>query len=191
GVGGLGMAANVGAAPAGAGLMSGADPAPLAAYVYDNSPDNEAVYDASFYFNPNGFESGDTPVDVFVGLDQNSLPVFGIQYEKEDAEQELRAWVLQGGKQVFTQSVKVPDGEHLVELAWVSDAKAKFSLFLDDKLVGTVTGDTSGHLLNEDLMGVVTGVTKSTSGSMYFDEFTSSRTLGVANNKVFLPWMNK
>jgi len=191
GVGGLGMAANVGAAPAGAGLMSGADPAPLAAYVFDNSPDNETVYDASFYFNPNGFESGDEPVDVFVGQDQDGQTIFGVQYEKEGAEQELRAWVLQSGDKVYTGSVKVADGEHLVELAWVSDAKAKFSLFLDEKLVGTVTGDTSGHLLNEVLMGVVTGVSKNTSGSMYFDEFTSSRVLGVANNKVFLPWLNK
>ena len=33
---------------------------------------------------------------------------------------------------------------HQIEVAWASDAKAKFSLFVDEKLVGTVTGDTSG-----------------------------------------------
>ncbi len=99
--------------------------------------------------------------------------------------------MLQGGEKVFVGDAKVSNGTHLIEVAWLSDVKAKFSLFLDDQLVGTVTGDTSGHMLNEVLLGAVIGLTAASSGSMYFDEFTSSRVNGVANNKVFLPWMNK
>ncbi len=78
--GGLGMAAPAPVVPAAA--LSAETLLP--SYVYDTSPDNEAVYDASFYFNPNGFDTGDGPVDIFVGLDQDSLPVFGVQYEQDE-----------------------------------------------------------------------------------------------------------
>ncbi len=187
-VGGLGMAAPAPAA-GGAGLAS-VEPA-LPAYVYDNSPVNEAIYDANFLFNPNGFESGDEPVDIFVGLDQDSLPIFGVQYEKEDAEQELRAWVLQGEEKVFVGDAQLTSAAHQIEVAWVSDAKGKFSLFVDEKLVGTVTGDTSGHKVNLVMLGAVTGLSANSSGSLFFDVFTSTRINGTANNKIFLPWMTK
>jgi hypothetical protein len=185
---GLGMAAPAPLQQA-AGLAA-AEPV-LPSYVYDNSPDNETAYDASFYFNPNGFITPDGPVDIFVGLDQNGVAIFGVQYEGEDEEQELRAWVLQDENMVFVGDVKVSNASHLIELAWLSGGKAKFSLFFDEQLVGTVTGNTSTHLLNQVMLGAVTGLTAESIGSLYFDEFTSSKIDGSASNKIFFPWLRK
>jgi FtsP/CotA-like multicopper oxidase with cupredoxin domain len=162
---------------------------PQPAYVYDTTPDAEVSYDASFYFDPNGANSGDSPVDIFTGLDQSGHPIFGIQF-KNDASAPgsyaIRGWILHNGEQVFTQWSSITDEAHKIEVAWLSGTHSGFSLFLDSFLAATVAGDTSAYKLDEILLGPSLGLTANTSGTLYFDEFTSSRISAVQYNS-YLP----
>ena len=53
------------------------------AYVIDLTPNGETRYDASFAFNSHGASSPDGPIDIFVGLDQNAQPTFGVQFQTD------------------------------------------------------------------------------------------------------------
>ena len=156
--------------------------APQPAYVYDNSPEGELSYDASFYFDPNSTNSGGEPIDIFTGLDQNGQPAFGIQYEVEGSEYQIRGWAMQNGVPVYMDWVYIADAPQEIEVAWLSDANAGFSLFVDGRLTGTVIGDTSAYQLDEVLLGPSSNLAAGASGTMYFDEFTSSRLSAVLHN---------
>jgi len=175
--GALGMAAPLGnVAPAQANMP--AEPQP--AYVYDTSPNGVAGYDASFYFSPNGSTSGDDPIDIFVGLDQSKQPIFGIQYQLEDLNAyQVRGWALQNGVQVFTEWVTITNAAHKLELAWTAGPYGGLSMYVDDTLATTITGNSSGQTLSEVLLGAVSGLSWNSSGTLYFDEFTSSQANGV------------
>jgi FtsP/CotA-like multicopper oxidase with cupredoxin domain len=153
------------------------------AYLYDLSPIDQISYDASFYFNPDNTNSGDSPVNIFVGLDQNGQPAFGVEYQALGVNSfQLRAWMMENGEEVFTNwdVFTTPDAEdlinatHKIEAAYQSDAHGGFSLYIDDVLFETLNGDTSATHLSEVLLGPSLGVNETSTGTMYFDEFTSS-----------------
>ena len=158
------------------------------AYVYDTSPNAEVIYDANFYFNPNKTVSDD-PLDIFLGLDQNGQPIFGIQYLSVDSSSILlRAWVLQNGIPQYTgwdvfatEPGHQPAGTitHKLDVAWTASAQAGFSFYVDDNLFASLSGDTSAYRLDEVVLGPSLGLSDGASGSMYFDEFTSSRFIGI------------
>jgi FtsP/CotA-like multicopper oxidase with cupredoxin domain len=176
----LGLAATLGAAPA---------------YVADHTPTSDQWYTASFYLDPNG-ASSTTPVDVFLGLDTSGNPIFGVQYQSLPSNgYELRAWVLQNGTQVYTDWVKFTFDEtedavhsaHKIDIGWQSGAKAGFSFYIDDNLVTTLVGDTSASQMDVAVLGPSLGVSSTASGTMYFDEFSSSQVNGVQLYPLFLP----
>jgi hypothetical protein len=74
---------------------------------------------------------------------------------------------------------------HKIDVAWKSGASVGFSLYIDDNLFATLTGDTSAYQLYEVLLGPSMGLTAGASGTLYFDEFTSSQLNGVLYN-IFL-----
>jgi hypothetical protein len=167
-----------------------------AAYVYETTPNNGTMYDASFYFNPRNARS-DSPVDIFVGLDQNGQPTFGVQFQSEYTNTfKLRGWVMRNGEYAFTTwdvlTVKPPEEPedapsttHKVEVAWLSGISGGFSLYIDAVLFASLDGDTSAYQLDEVLLGPSIGVTAGASGTMHFDEFTSSQVNGVQYNLYF------
>ena len=159
------------------------------AYVFDTSPNGVASYDASFYFSPNGSASGEDPVDIFVGLDQNGQPAFGIQYQLEDTQAstyEVRSWVVVNGDKVFSDWTPISNGAHKLEAAWRSGS---LSLYTDDNLSATLAGASGEQKLSEVFLGAVSGLSGSTSGTLYFDEFTSSQLNGVQFNS-YIPLIN-
>ena len=184
-----GMAAVLGAGGVPAQVAGAAVPQP--AYVFDASPERETIYSAGFYFNPNSSRTGDRPVDIFVALSPTSQPVFGLQYEQDDSNSdsgEIRAWVMQAGRQVFTDWFDATNAPHSFQLAWRSETEAGFSLFMDGVLVDTLTGNTSAYLVDEVRLGPSNGLNAGSNGVMYFDEFVSSRANGV-QYKFYLPSM--
>jgi FtsP/CotA-like multicopper oxidase with cupredoxin domain len=157
------------------------------AYVYDNSPAAEVMYDANFYFNPNKAVT-DSPVDIFIGLDQNGQPLFGVQYQSVDANTfQLRTWAMIGADPVYSnwdEFATAPGSNlaamtHKLDVAWASGASAGLSFYVDDHLYQTLSGDTSAFQLEEVVLGPSLGLDAGASGTMYFDEFTSSRLLGL------------
>jgi hypothetical protein len=171
------------------GMVSTIGPEGEPAYVYDTSPNAEVMYDGNFYFNPNNAVTG-SPVDIFLGLDQNGQPVFGVQYQYIDTNTfQLRAWVLHNGIpdytnwDVFTTEPgedEAPATTHKIDVAWTSGVTGGFSFYVDDHLFASLDGDTSAYQLEEVVLGPSLGLSSGASGSMYFDEFTSSRLIGIS-----------
>jgi FtsP/CotA-like multicopper oxidase with cupredoxin domain len=195
--GALGMAA--GMAPG--GMVMGIEPmaGPQPAYVFDSSPEAETLYDANFYFNPNGAITGETPVDIFSSLEILSDPisgneegtqlVFGVQFEHEafvGAPYELTGWVMQNGERIYTESVSVSNAPHLIEVAWNSAVEGGLSLLVDEFVAGSVSVDTSSYVVDQVMLGPSSTLSGSALGTMFFDEFTSSRLAGVTYMR-FLP----
>jgi hypothetical protein len=170
------------------------------AYVYDLSPNGEVMYDANFYFNPNQAVTAN-PVDIFLGIDQNGQPIFGVQYQYLDPLSfAVRSWFMNNGIPEFSSwdvIVAEDPGEdepvaltHKIDVSWVSGQKAGFSFYVDDRLASTMTGDTSASQMEEAILGPALGLSAGDIGSMYFDEFTSSRLVGVTYENL-LPVLNK
>ncbi len=191
-MGANGGAQGMAAAVAPAALMPSGPSAAQPAYVYDTSPSGETNYDASFFFNPNGAVTGDDPVNIFAGLNQDGLPIFGVQVQNDEqpSSYQVRGWVLQNGEKVFTSWSKISNDAHRIELAWNSGGNAGFSLYVDDGLALSVMGDTSAYQLYEALLGPSMGLSANSSGTMYFDEFTSSR-ISAASYSLFLTTVAK
>jgi hypothetical protein len=170
------------------------------AYMYDLTPNGLATYDANFYFNPNNTTSGDKPVDIFLGLDQNGQPAFGVQYQSLGTNSfQLRGWMMLNGEPVYTdwnlfktdEQEDAVNATHKVEVAYLSDAKGGLSLYIDDVHFAILKGDTSATMLNEALLGPSLGVNPTSSGTMYFDEFTSSQINGLQIiSSFYLPLIN-
>jgi FtsP/CotA-like multicopper oxidase with cupredoxin domain len=155
---------------------------PAAAYVFDTSPNHEVSYDASFWFNPNGSDSGSNTVDIFTGLDEAAQPAFGIQYQLDQSQEEgyqIRGWVMHNGVKDFTQWAPVANAAHYIEAAWLSGVPVGFSVYVDDHLIGTSTGNTSSQKLAQVWLGPLNGLSGTTSGTLYFDDFSSTRVNGV------------
>jgi hypothetical protein len=152
------------------------------AYLVDNTPDAEASYDASFYFDPNGAvtgSAGDDYVVIFAGINLSGQHIFAVQYKSHGAgEGYVSAWFMQDGTTVSTGEFEVTDGPHKIEIAWQSDASGGLSLYIDDRLCKTLRGNTGTHLLDQVHLGPSV-VPAATSGTLFFDEFDSNRASGI------------
>ena len=147
-----------------------------AAYMIDNTPNLEAAYNSKFFFNPMGAISGEGPVEIFVGLTETDEPIFGVQYLHEgvDYPYQLRAWILQNGEKVYTNNAAITNTWCQIDLSWRSGIEGDFSLVVDEKNIGTLYANTDAYKLDQILLGPSMGLTASTAGPMYFDEFTST-----------------
>ncbi len=167
--------------------INGAAPA----YVVDQSPGGAASYHASFYFNPNGFDTLADSVDIFTGVAAGSNAIFGVQFERSAGGPEIRGWVLDNGVQTFTAWHHVNDAAQNIELVWLGQNDATFSLAVDGVVLETLTGlNTSAYLLSEVWLGPSAGLTSGMTGNLYFDGF-SSRLEIVNYNQIFLPVISR
>jgi FtsP/CotA-like multicopper oxidase with cupredoxin domain len=158
----LGMAADLSSEPA---------------YVLDGTPEYEADYGASFWFNPNGASTGGAEHDIFVGYDLSGTPIFGIQYEHNTVTSyEVRAWVRHQNDQVFTDWYDISNGPNYLEIHWESGLDTAFGLYVDDVLQQSLEGvNTSAYLVDEVTLGPSMNLKTRMSGTEYFDEFSSRR----------------
>jgi FtsP/CotA-like multicopper oxidase with cupredoxin domain len=157
-------------------------PAPEPAYVYDTTVNHETQYDASFMFSPNGSDSGSSLVDIFTGQDDTGQPVFGVQYQidlDKEAAYHIRGWAMQGGQKVFTPVVDISNAAHYIEVAWKANTRGGLVIYVDNTQTVTIPGTTGGQTLSKVLLGPSSGMTSTTSGKIYLDDFSSSRLDGV------------
>ena len=98
---------------------------------------------------------------------------------------QIRSWVQQNGNPAFSSWFQIANLGTWLEVSWVSGINAGFSLYENDFLLQTLTGDTSGRQLLDAVLGP-SGNLSGASGIMYFDDFTSSTLNGVGYN-TYLP----
>lgn len=162
-----------------------------AAYVVDQTPMDEADYHASFLFNPNDADTAGSSHNLLLGLNADSTPILGIQFETGAGGPEVRGWVRSGGVETFTNWHHVANATQRIGLAWHSGADATFDLLIDGQVVETLGGlDTTASRLEEVRLGASSGMAAGMTGTEYLDSFTSSRTLA-PSHVVFLPLIRR
>ncbi len=155
-------------------------------FVQDDSPSNEDRYRARFYFDPNGFDPGES-------VDHRRTRLF-ILFE-EAPTRRVAALVLRrlGGayslmgrarlddnSQANTAFFPIADGPHFVELDWrrasgPAASDGSFEMWLDGVSVATLSNlDSSVSSVDFVRLGALS-VKTAASGTLYWDEFESRR----------------
>ena len=171
--------------PAGAGNQGLAARLPggrrnAAAFVTDTSPAAETGYHAQFAFDPHSLRTGTAPaVTVFSGR-SGTGGVFAVQLRRTAAGRQLRGVLdLSHGRTRAGAWRTVPAGAHTLTVDWLAashDRAASLRLAVDGA-TSQVTGCGRPRPGVESVrLGVVSGFTRTSAGTAWFDEFSSSRT---------------
>ena len=146
-------------------------------YVTDNTPINETSYHARFYLHPNGTSPRGSAHDIFVGREASGATIFRVQYRRTTSGlYQIRGAVLRSGGTSYTGWQTITNAPHAIEIAWQSSVSASFSLYIDGVLKQTLSGlNTSARKLESVLLGPSSGLTRSMSGTEYYDAFVSGR----------------
>jgi hypothetical protein len=152
-------------------------------YVLDSSPSAEATYHARFYFAPNSISvPKNKPHDVFIGRNSSGSAIFKLQLQAASGNYQLRGVILLGnGKTTTSNWFTIGNFGHAVEIAWQAASTAKgsdgsLSLWIDGTLMQTRSGIANGGYRLEEVLLGPQNIPAGSSGSEYFDAFSSSRT---------------
>jgi hypothetical protein len=155
-------------------------------FVQDDSPDDERRYRARFYFDPNGFDPGETQgrfrTRLFIAFEEApTRRLAAIVLRRQSGVYSLMGRCrLDDNAQANTPFVPVSDGPHAIELRWrrSSDPDApdgECELFVDGSSVALLTGlDNSISAVDFVRMGALS-VKVGATGTMFWDEFVSRR----------------
>ncbi len=158
-------------------------------FVTDSSPAAETSYHASFMFNANSLASGTASgsnLTIFDGQTAGGGGIFALQFHRTGGPTPVnQVWVIMtrsGGTTTGT-AVTLPGGSHLIQLDWLAGpatgaAAGSLVLKVDGAQVSALTGNSSNLRLEAVRLGVTAGVTNGTNastGSAWFDGFTSTR----------------
>ncbi|HEX2911228.1 MAG TPA: multicopper oxidase family protein [Chloroflexia bacterium] len=146
------------------------------AYVQDNSPANESVYNARFYFNPNGAAFNGTTISLFQALNASNTVVARVELRLNNGIYQVRAGVLKNnGTTSYTAWTNVSNASHLLEIDWSAGTNATLNFSVDGSAVQPVTGvANTNYRVDTVRLGVVTGTLRN--APLYFDGFSSSKT---------------
>lgn len=169
--------------PAGAGNQGLAARLPggrrnAAAFVTDTSP-AETGYHARFAFDPHSLRTGTAPaVTVFSGRSSTG-GVFAVQLRRTAAGRQLRGVLDLSHDRTRAGAWRtVRAGAHTLTVDWLAashDRAASLRLAVDGA-TSQVTGWGGPARLESVRLGVVSGFTRTSAGTAWFDEFSSSRT---------------
>jgi len=157
------------------------------AYLSSLLPSGETRFLASFYWDPNGTDTGSQAHDILVGLN-GGTPVFGIQAESAAlGGYRLRGWVLDNGIATYTGWFDLTDQAHALAILWNASPKGLFSLTIDNVKVEELTGvNTGAYVLHEILLGPSGNLDPIASGIEYFDGWRAARTV-----QMYLPTVRR
>jgi hypothetical protein len=155
-------------------------------YVQDDSPQDETVYSARFYFDTNGFDPGEARghrrVRLFVAFEENPLRrLTAVVLRRVNGAYGVMGRVrLADNSQADTGFFPISDGPHFIELAWERASSpgannGSYWLWLDGLPVASLSGlDNSGSRIDFARLGALS-VKPGGSGTLYLDEFESRR----------------
>ena len=156
---------------------------PGAGYLTDNTPIGERSYHARFAFNRNTLTSG-TNVNTALSLLQGRSAtgqVFSLDYRLSGTTAQVRTVMSRSGTTALTGAwVSLTSGPHRLQVDWVSGPATgtypgSLKLSVDDSVKSTQTGNTSTLQIETAWLGVSAGMSSSSSGTAFFDSFTSTR----------------
>ncbi|MCL4561972.1 MAG: multicopper oxidase domain-containing protein [Chloroflexi bacterium] len=169
-----------GGAQAGSYLMRAQVSGGASGYVQDNTPFVDGSYHARFYFNPNGYSTGNgnNPgvVTIFNGLNSTGTAIFQIQYRRSNnTGYQVRLSVTRAGGTTNTNWYTITNNAwNAIEIAWQSGGAAQASLYTGGTLRQTLTNlNTTAYTLDTVRLGPQ-GTLPGT-GAVLFDSFVSTR----------------
>ena len=154
-------------------------------FVQDDSPDAESRYRARFYFDPNGFDPGESQshfrTRILIASDGSGLRVITLVLKRQ-----LGAYSIEGrvrrndGTRADTGFFAITDGPHFFELDWQRASApgagdGSFTLRIDNSPVSALT------LLDNDSLPVdfvrmgALSVKTGAGGTLFYDQFESRR----------------
>jgi hypothetical protein len=155
-------------------------------FVQDDTPADENVYIARFYFDPNGFDPGEAQgrfrTRLFIAFEEApSRRLAAIVLRRIGGQYSVMARARQDDQsQVNSPFVPIADGPHFVEILWLRStgpdaANGGLLMWIDGVLVATVAGlDNSVSAVDFARLGALS-VKAGASGILYWDEFESRR----------------
>lgn len=155
------------------------------AYVQDDSPLLETVYYAGFWFDPHTVSMGTgTSHQIFRAVDASNGAVMTITLGFDGSDYELAVGAQRdNGTWQATTGILLSDAPHHLALNWAAASApgandGVLQFWLDNVLRAEfVALDTDTKQVNSVRLGAVAGVDTSTLGSIYFDQFVSTRVL--------------
>jgi hypothetical protein len=168
--------------PSGNGMEVTLNGTAVVGYAIDGSPTAEPTYHARFYFNPNSMATGNNAQpDIFVGYDAANTALFRVQYNRTQGGNptyRIRVVVTHAGGTTTSGWTTINNGWNAIEIAWQSANAATFRLYTGGVLRQTLTGLNTGAFKLETVwLGPSGNLGNNVSGTMYFDDFVSQRTL--------------
>ncbi|GAB3589693.1 hypothetical protein GCM10027446_02790 [Angustibacter peucedani] len=148
-----------------------------ASYVQDSTPTAEPTYHAQFSFNRNTFTTNTTSaVTVFQTLTSANGTVFSVQLRNNGGTRQLRTVLSRSTQAALTGGwVDLASGARTVRVDWTAATAGSLRLLVDGVTVQTQNGNTSSLRIETARLGAVAGLNTSTTGTMYFDSFVSTR----------------
>ena len=158
----------------------------VALHVQDDSPTAEPRYRARFYFDPNGFDPGESigqfRQKVFLALSEAPMKrLLSIMLRRMGGQYAIGAQVRRDDDTLAkTAFFPITDGPHAIEIDWQKAtapgaSDGRFEMWVDGTSVVTVTGlDNDERPVDFVRTGAIS-VKAGASGTLYFDEFVSRR----------------
>ena len=154
-------------------------------FVQDDRPNAENRYRARFYFDPNGFDPGESAgrfrVRVFIAFDAAAQRLITLVLRRQGGAYSLMGRVRRDdGSRADTGFFGITDAPHFVEFDWLRSSSpgandGQFIMRIDDAVVSTLFGiDNDTGTVEFARLGLMT-IKTAASGSMYFDQFESRR----------------
>ena len=156
-----------------------------ALFVQDDTPSTESRYRVRFYFDPNGFDPGETQshfrTRILIAFDQASLRAITMVLKRQVGAYSVEARVKKNdGTRADTGFFPITDGPHFLEFDWQKAtgpgaSDGSLELWIDDISVATLTGiDNDQSLIESVRMGALS-IKTGAAGTLFYDQFESRR----------------
>ena len=156
-----------------------------ALFVRDDTPSTESRYRVRFYFDPNGFDPGETQshfrTRILIAFDQASLRAITMVLKRQVGAYSVEARVKKNdGTRADTGFFPITDGPHFLEFDWQKAtgpgaSDGSLELWIDDISVATLTGiDNDQSLIESVRMGALS-IKTGAAGTLFYDQFESRR----------------
>jgi hypothetical protein len=183
-----GVDLNVGGSGAMAGTLGGLQAFvndTNALFVQDDTPTAENRYRARFYFDPNGFDPGESQshfrTRILIAFDDSGLRVITLVLKRQAGAYSVQGRVrLNDGSRADTGFFPIADGPHFFEVDWIRSAgpgiaNGLFTLRIDNVAVSTLL-DLDNDSIPVDFvrMGALS-IKTGAGGTLFYDQFESRR----------------
>jgi len=153
-------------------------------FVQDDTPSGENRYRARFYFDPNGFDPGETSGHFRTRLflaQGGGFRLVTIVLKRQGGQYSVEARTrANSGARVDTGFLDITDAPHLLEFDWQrasgpGAADGRLELWLDDVSRATLPGlDNDAFGVDQGRLGALS-LKGGASGTLFFDQFESRR----------------